>query len=180
MWIINMEVVVCPEGVKSAAKKANGVLSYSRQCCQKAEGGDFSPLLTLRQLESFVQCWVSQYKRHFCHWIESSEGSQRCWRDRSISPMRKRLGSWDLSAEPGGDSGESHSMSINPWREDAKKMEPGSCQWHPVQDKRQWAQTGTQTAFSEQQKIFLIGEGGWATGTAYWGGSWGFSLTGGI
>jgi len=46
MWIINMEVVVCPEGVKSAAKKANGVLSYSRQCCRKAEGGDFSPLLS--------------------------------------------------------------------------------------------------------------------------------------
>ena len=45
MWIINMEVVVCPEGVKSAAKKANGVLSYSRQCCQKAEGGESPSLL---------------------------------------------------------------------------------------------------------------------------------------
>jgi len=104
-------------------------------CCQQVEGGDLSPLLRTGEGEPGVTCPVlgsPVQTDTWTYWKESSEGPQRWWRDKGISPMRKGWRSWDCSAWRTEGSGGIPSRYTNNWREDVKRTEPGPFQWCSV------------------------------------------------
>ena len=72
----------------------------------------------------------------------------RCWRRWSTSPVRRGWQLGLLSLEKRG----IFSISINTWREGAKRLEPGSSSIIQCQEQRQWEQNETQEALTEHQQ----------------------------
>lgn len=117
-----------------AAKKVNSILDWIRQSVTSTSRKVIFPLylaLIRMHLEYCVQFWTSQYNMTWTYHVsmdiqhlhghgESSEASQRWWRDWGIFPIWKGWESWDGSFWRRGVSGKILLMSTNTWSEGTK------------------------------------------------------------